>query len=96
MPPEIAIKRHTTPYMKRNDYKKMMKTPEDVRLMNELDRLTINKIHIVEGQDVIRMRKELIPVISRKGSLVSGSEALMIRTRAQADVLIKYYNQLKH
>ena len=96
MPPEIAIKRHTTPYMKRNDYKKMMKTPEDVRLMNELDRLTINKIHIVEGQGVIRMRKELIPVISRKGSLVSGSEALMIRTRAQADVLIKYYNNLKH
>jgi hypothetical protein len=82
--------------MKRNDYKKMMKTPEDVRLMNELDGLTINKIHIVEGQEVIRMRKELIPVISRKGSLVSGSEALMIRTRAQADVLIKYYNQLKH
>ena len=96
MPPEIAIKRHTTPYMKRNDYKKMMRTPEDVRLMNELDRLTINKIHIVEGQGVIRMRKELIPVISRKGSLVSGSEALMIRTRAQADVLIKYYNNLKH
>ncbi len=96
MPPEIAIKRHTTPYMKRNDYKKMMRTPEDVRLMNELDRLTINKIHIVEGQGIIRMRKELIPVISRKGSLVSGSEALMIRTRAQADVLIKYYNNLKH
>lgn len=96
MPPEIAIKRHTTPYMRRNDYKKMLKSPEDVLLMKELDELTVNKSNTIKGEDLLRMRRELIPVISRKGSLVSGSEALMIRTRAQADVLINYYNQLKH
>jgi len=96
MPPEIAIKRHTTPYMRRSDYKKMMKTPDDVKLMKELDDLTNNKTNIIRGQDLIKLKKELIPVISRKGSLVSGSEALMIRTRAQADILINYYNNLEH
>ena len=70
--------------------------PEDLNLMTELDGLTRNKKNILRGQDVVAMRKELIPAISRKVSLVSGSEAIMIKTRAQAELLIKYYHEQMH
>ena len=96
LPAEIAIRRHTSQYLKRTDYKKMLKMPEDLNLMTELDGLTRNKKNILRGQDVVAMRKELIPAISRKVSLVSGSEAIMIKTRAQAELVIKYYHEQMH
>jgi hypothetical protein len=91
MPSEISIKRQTNPYMKRSDYKSMLKTKDDESLMKALHELTLNKSFIMKGDQLVKMRSEVVPVISRKISLVSGSEAMMIKTKAQGDFLLHYY-----
>jgi hypothetical protein len=68
-----------------------MKTKDDENLMKELYGIASMKKNIIKGNQVYQMRKEIVPAISRKIILVTGSEAWMIRTKAQAQFLINYY-----
>ena len=95
MPAEISIARHTGLYINRTDYKALMNNPKDAKLIGDLHKLTLNKKNIVSGNDLIKLRKELIPVITRKVSLVSGSEVFMIKTKQQGKVLLAYFKNHK-
>lgn len=94
-PAEIAIKRHVRPYYV-GSFKDLMKTTEQKNVLGKLDAMSNNKKFYVEGDELKRMKKELIPAISRKAFLMSASEKFMLVTLEQARELIEYYNSEKH
>ncbi len=97
MPGEIAIKRHVRPYLINNGaYKDMMKTDDDRNLMARLHQFSENKKFYLTGESLIAMKKELLPVISRKAFLMSASEKYMLTTLDLAKDLLEYYNKEKH
>ena len=52
----------------------------------------MKKKGVVTGNTLKMMRRDLVTVITRKLTLVSGSNAYMIRTKKLANNLIAYYN----
>ena len=96
MPGEIAIKRHVRPYLTIDSYKDMMKKPDDRKLMARLHSFSENKKFYMSGEALGAMKKELLPVISRKAFLMSASEKYMLTTLELAKDLLAYYNKEKH
>ena len=95
MPGDIAIQRHVSPYYV-GSFKDLMKTDKQKALMSKLKAATENKKFFIEGATLKQMKKELIPVISRKAFLMSASEKFMMTTLEQANELLEYYNKNKH
>jgi hypothetical protein len=93
MPGEIAVKRHTKPYLTNPSFVRMMVGNENRELISNLFNSGKGKSFTLTGSDLDQMRKELIPVISRKTYLMSASELYMYTTLDQAKDLILYYKE---
>ena len=93
MPPEIAVKRHAKPYLTNPLFKRMIGSNENKVLIAKLYDSDKEKTHKISGGELIQMRKELIPVISRKTFLMSASEMYMYTALDQAKELIHYYKE---
>lgn len=95
MPGDVAIQRHVGPYYI-GSFKDLMKTDQQKALMSKLKAATENKNFYLEGTELKQMKKELIPVVSRKAFLMSASEKFMMTTLDQAKELLEYYNKNNH
>lgn len=93
MPGEIAAKRHAAPFITRPLFKRLLKDKNDSVLMNRLNKAGEGKKFTVKGSQYEQMRKELIPVISRKTFLMSASATYMYTTYDLAKELLAFYHQ---
>ncbi|MBM3443239.1 MAG: hypothetical protein FJX89_11130 [Bacteroidetes bacterium] len=92
LPIEISIKRQTGTFLNRPEFTAMLDNKEELQLMQTLNGIAMKVKGSVTGSRLQAMRQDLITIISRKITLVSGSNFYMLRTKAQALKLIDYYN----
>lgn len=95
MPGEVAISRHIDPYLT-GSFKSRPKDDDQDKLLKKLKGHTEGKKFILAGKELERMKKELIPAISRKAWLMGASQRFMMNTLELARDLLKYYNHRKH
>jgi len=95
MPVDISIKRQTLLYLKRPDYYNLLKKDENINLINQLSNIVSKTKNSMAGKQLEDMRKDLVPILTRKISLVAGSSVYMMKTKKQALKLIDYYNTRK-
>jgi hypothetical protein len=92
LPEDISIKRQTGLFLNRPEYTSMLDQGDELKLMVDLNNFAMKKKGVVTGNTLKMMRRDLVTVITRKLTLVSGSNAYMIRTKKLANNLIAYYN----
>lgn len=95
VPEDISVKRQTGLYLNRPEYKAMLAKPEELALMKTLNIIAMKEKGSLSGSTLRAMRKDLITVITRKLTLVSGSNAYMLRTKVLALKLMDYYKEHK-
>lgn len=96
LPEDISIKRQTGVFLNRPEYKVMLDQADELKLMIDLNNIAMKQKGVVTGNTLKMMRKDLVTAITRKLTLVSGSNAYMIRTKKLAKALIDYYNKHNH
>ena len=95
VPVDISLKRQSSIYINRPEYQKMLNDSQGMKLMNALNDYALKNKSVISGSELIQMRKALVNAITRKVTLVSGSNMFMTRTKTQALDLIEYYNKHK-
>ncbi len=93
MPPEIAAKRHATAYVTNKAFSTMLENENDKALMHKLYHKVDNKIFLLKGESLEKMKNELIPVIARKTYLMSASMRTALIVNEQAKDLLIYYKR---
>lgn len=90
MPGEIAIRRNVQPYF--GSFKDMIKSEQQKDLFTKLKSYSDNKDFMISGTELVKMKKHLTPVISRKAFLMGASQRYMTSTHVLAKDLLEYYH----
>lgn len=95
VPEDISIKRQTNILLNRPEYNTMFNKNGEIKLITSLNEFAIKQKRVMSGETLHLMRKDLVNAITRKLTLVSGSNVFMLRTKKQAEKLIDYYESHK-
>lgn len=95
VPEDISLKRQTGLFLKRPEYNSIFNTRENIPVMSAISNFASKKRGVLSGENLSKMRKELVNAITRKITLVAGSTLFMLRTKSQAIQLIEYYQKIQ-
>ncbi|NDA61621.1 MAG: hypothetical protein EBX50_06215 [Chitinophagia bacterium] len=93
MPPSIAIKRQISILKNRKYFQASITKTQDKQMIKSLYEIDTLGSHVVSGAILLEMRKEFVPILTRKIFLMSASQLYMSMAAEQAKDLLSYYHK---
>ena len=93
LPSETAIKRQVGYFFNKKVYNVMVTNEKEKEFVSKMNAMNDHKSHLVSGDILNSMRKELVPVITRKIWLMTASQNYMYNTLNHAKDLLDYYKK---
>ena len=93
LPAGTAIKRQVGYFLNKKVSNVMLTNENEKSFVAKMDAINIKGSHLVSGEILMQMRKELVPVITRKVWLMTASQNYMYMTSNHAKELLVYYQK---